>query len=268
MNKPSTTLESLSEKANRNPWAYTLVVLTIWVMVVLGGELLYAEVSSGLEEYISSEIMVTLIVATLFLLIVVTIFRWWSQVGMKRPDDWGNLWLLWLPILLLILMLKLAESTGYPVGRVWWVVLFNTLMVGISEELMFRGILFFGASSRFGWQRAVWISVSCFVLMHLFSGLILGNLGIAIFQALMAAFFGVWSVALRLRLNSILPLMVLHWLWDFGVVSLNTRGDITTILGAGLPLLSALILFLYGLWLLEDYKGGGFVVSDHKSIEV
>lgn len=268
MNNRITYLESLREKADRNPWAYTLVAFIIWMTFILGGELQYAGVSSDLEELISSEFMITFIVATLFLLIVVIIFRWWSQVGIKRPDNWGDLRLLWLPILLLILMLKLAESTGFPVGRVGWVILVNTLMVGISEELIFRGILFFGASSRFGWQRAVWISVSGYGLMHLFSGLILGNLSIAIFQALMAAFFGVWSVALRLRLNTILPLMVLHWLWDYGVVSLNTQGDVTTILGVGLPLLSALILFLYGLWLLEDYQGGGFVGSDHKSIEV
>jgi membrane protease YdiL (CAAX protease family) len=268
LNDRITNIESIREKADRNPWVYTLVVLIIWVTTLFGGELLYAGFSSSLEELNSSEIRIPLIVATLFLLIVVTIFGWWSQVGIKRPDNWGDLRLLWLPILLLILMWKLAESTGFMVGRVWWVVLVNTLMVGISEELMFTGILIFGASSRFEWQRAVWISVSCFGLMHWFSSLILGNLGVAIFQALMAIFFGVWSIALRLRLNTILPLMVLHWLWDFGVVSLNTRGDVATILGVGLPILGTLILFFYGLWLLEDYKGVGFGASDYKSIEV
>jgi membrane protease YdiL (CAAX protease family) len=268
LNDRITNIESIREKADRNPWAYTLVVLIIWMMIILGGELFYKMSSSNLEELISSKIMITLIVGTLFLVILVSIYNWQSQVGITRPDNWRDLQLLWLPILLLILIWKLVESTGLPAGRVWWVVLVNTLMVGISEELMFTGILIFGASSRFEWQRAVWISVSCFGLMHLFSSLILGNLGVAIFQALMAIFFGVWSIALRLRLNTILPLMVLHWLWDFGVVSLNTRGDVATILGVGLPILCTLILFFYGLWLLEDYKGVGFGASDYKSIEV
>lgn len=51
----------------------------------------------------------------------------------------------------------------------------NTLMVEICEELMFRGILFYGTSSSFGNRRAVWITGILLGSVHTLNGLITGD---------------------------------------------------------------------------------------------
>jgi membrane protease YdiL (CAAX protease family) len=161
---------------------------------------------------------------------------------------------LWLPLLALVLILLLVESCCLPEDRALWFILINTLLVGSSEELMFRGVLFFGAFSKYGWWRAVWITSLTFGLIYILSGLLTGSIGATLLRALLAILFGMWMAALRLRLNTIIPLIILHWLWDLGVISLNAQEGVTTILGSGLPILFAFILFLYGLWLLEGYQ--------------
>ena len=236
---------------NRNPWTISLLVLVLWMVIVFGGELLQAGSTTSLDALVSNGVVVALVLAPLFLLIVVAYYKWWIPVGLKGPDRWRDMRLLWLPVVVLILIWMVAESSGLPEGRVFWFIMINTLLVGISEELMFRGILFYGAASKFDWRRAVWITALVFGLIHALNGLITGDIGAAVLQALLASLFGVWTVALRLRLNTVIPLMILHWLWDFGVFSLSAPGGVTTIFSAGLPILFAIILFLYGLWLLN-----------------
>ena len=203
---------------------------------------------------VSESILWALVLTILFLFIVVAYFKWWRLVGLQGPDRWRDLRLLWLPALAIILIWMLVESSGFPSRQVLWYMLINTLLVGIAEELMFRGILFFGATSRYGWHRAVWVTAVICGLIHAVNGLITGDIPAALLQAMMAFLFGVWTVAARLRLNTIIPLIILHWLWDFGVFSLSTPGGVTTIFGIGLPILFAVILFLYGLWLLDGYQ--------------
>ena len=238
----------------RNPWTISLVVFIIWFIIVIGGERLQAGGTASLEALVSGSILWSLVLVLLFLFLVVVYFKWWQRVGIKGPDNWRDLRLLWLPVITLILIWMLVESSGFPTHQAFRFILINTLLVGISEELMFRGILFFGASSKYGWWRAVWITALIFGLIHSLDGLITGNFTAALLQALLTFLFGVWMAAVRLRLNTIIPLIILHWLWDFGVLSLAAQGGITTILGSGLPILFAVILFLYGVWLLDGYR--------------
>ena len=238
----------------RNSWTISLVVFIIWFIIVIGGKLLQAEGNISLDALISEGILWALVLVLLFLILVVAYFKWWRLVGLQGPDSWRDLRLFWLPVLAMILIWMLVESSGFPPHRALWFILINTLLVGISEELMFRGILFLGASSKYDWQRAVWITAVIFGLIHALTGMITGNFTAALLQAMMAFLFGVWTAAVRFRLNTIIPLMILHWLWDFGVFSLSAQGGVKTLLGAGLPILFAIILFLYGLWLLDGYR--------------
>ena len=224
------------------------------MVIVFGGELLQAGGTASLDTLVSGGILWALVLAPLFLFFVVAYYKWWRQVGLKGPDRWRDLRLLWLPVMAIILIWMLVESSGFPPGQALWFILINTLLVGISEELMFRGILFFGASAKYGWWRTVWITAVIFGLIHSLNGLITGNFTAALLQALLAFLFGVWTAAVRIRLNTIIPLMILHWLWDFGVFSLGGQGGVKTILGSGLPILFAIILFLYGLWSLDGYR--------------
>jgi membrane protease YdiL (CAAX protease family) len=93
-------------------------------------------------------------------------------------------------------------------------VVINTPMVGISEELMFRGILFHGASSSFRIWRTAWITSIIFGARHVLNGFISGNFNASILQAFCVFMFGFYMVALRVRLGTIIPGIIIHWLWD------------------------------------------------------
>ena len=125
-------------------------------------------------------------------------------------------------------------------------VIINTLMVGISEELMCRSILFHGTSSSFGIWRAVWITAIIFGSVHILNGFVTRDFSASTVQALFACMFGFWMVALRVRLDTIIPGIVIHWVWDCLAFMTNSRG--------GLLLLSfEFVLFFYSFWLFRNY---------------
>lgn len=202
-----------------------------------------------LDELAKSQIIFGVLAAAVFLLGAISYLKWWPRVRGKGPDNLRDLRLLWLPALVLFLLLLILLFTGLPTGTVLMFIIINTLLVGISEELMFRGILFHGASSSFGIWRAVWITAVLFGLVHALNGFITGNFAAGAVQAFFAGMFGVWTVALRARLDTIIPVIIIHWLWDCLLF-------LAGFLGGMLLLPFALALFIYGLWLLRDYRHG------------
>ena len=237
-------------KENRSPIVFTFIVWLIWLAIVIGGEIAQAGGPTGLDALVSTQIVISLVVAPLFLLAVVAYKKWWKEVGLKAPDNTRDLRLLSLPALALLVMLVMGITGGIS-SDILIFILINTLLVGISEELMMRGILFHGVSFGRSAVQTVWITAVLFGLMHALNGFLTGAFAPAIFQAVLATGFGVWIGALRIRLNTILPLMVLHWLWDFSVFSLSQG---ISVLAQYLPIAFALVLFLYGLWLLRGYQ--------------
>lgn len=243
---------------SRKPWPISLVIFAIWVIVVVGvGLLQVGGKPTQLDELIKNQIALGVLVAVIFLPGIITYLKWWAQVGGKGPDNLQDLRLLLPPALSLLILLLIVLFTGLPPTRVLVLVVVNTLMVGISEELMFRGILFHGASSSFGTWHAVWITAILFGSVHIFNGLITGDFRASEVQALFAGMFGVWTAVLRVLLDTIIPVIIIHWLWNCLIFLAGSPGEVV------LPL--ALLLFIYGLWLLQKYRHGK-VNSQGKSI--
>ncbi|AKJ37550.1 CPBP family intramembrane glutamic endopeptidase [Methanosarcina barkeri] len=233
---------------SRKPWPTSLGIFAVWLIVVVGGGLLQVKGQpTQLEELVKSQLIYGVLTAIVFLSVVITYFDWWDKVGWKGPNDLHDLRLLWLPALFLFIMLVIVLFTGLPPIRILLIVIINTLMVGISEELMFRGVLFHGASSSFGIWRAVWITAIVFGSVHTLNSLITGDFNASVFQAFFAGMFGVWAVALRVRLDTVIPLIIIHWLWD--CLAFLTGSSAGLVL-----LLFSFILFLYGIWLLRGFR--------------
>ena len=106
--------------------------------------------------------------------------------------------------------LSLGAVQGLPAGNVVLFVLISTLLLGVSEELKFSGILWHGASSRHGFWTSVAITPVLFGGIHALNGLITGDFAGALVQALSAMMFGVWIRALRLRQHSTFPAVLVH----------------------------------------------------------
>lgn len=233
--------------ASRKPWPTSLVIFVIWVIVTVGvGLLQVGGQPTQLDELVKNQIALGVLVAVIFLPGVITYLKWWKPVGWKGPDNLRDLRLLLPPALSLLILLMIVLFTGLPSTGVLVFVVVNTLMVGISEELMFRGILFHGASSSFGTWRAVWITAILFGSVHTLNGLITGDFRASEFQAIFAGMFGVWTAVLRARLDTIIPVIIIHWLWDCLSFLTDSHGGIVFSL--------ALVLFVYGLWLLREYR--------------
>jgi hypothetical protein len=234
---------------SRKPWPISLGIFTIWLIVVVGGGLLQVRGQpTQLDELVKNQLIFGVLGAVVFLTGVISYLNWWDQIGWKGPNNSRNMHLLWLPAIFLFFLLVIVLFTGLPPTRILLIVIINTLMVGISEELMFRGLLFHGVSSSFGIWRAVWITAAIFGSVHTLNGLITGDFKASVVQAFFAGMFGVWAVALRVRLDTVIPLIIIHWLWDCLAFLLTGSSQ------GLLLLLFSLILFFYGIWLLRSFR--------------
>ncbi|HMQ54605.1 MAG TPA: type II CAAX endopeptidase family protein [Anaerolineae bacterium] len=247
-------------KPGRNNFVLSLVIMVIWLLIVLGGELLQAGAGS-LDALVTQRIVISLIAAPLFLVGVIAYFKWpWAEMGVKAPQPASSSWRLGWPAALFILaFVGIGVAGGLPPAQVVFFVLINTLLVGVSEELMFRGIMFWTALPRFSIWPAIWITSLLFGGVHTLNALMTGDTIAGVGQALQATLFGVWITAIRLRTRSILPAMLIHGLWDFSVFLMGASaaaaasadiepGAAQKLIG---PVLLELPLFLYGLWLLR-----------------
>jgi hypothetical protein len=254
-------LEKTKMNASRKSWPISLVIFIVWLSFIVGGGLLQIKGHHiQLERLVEKQIMFGELVEIVFLTGVITYLRWWPQVGWKCPNNFRDLRLLWPPALSLLFMLMIVLCANLPSFSVLMIVIINTLMVGINEELMFRGILFYGASSSFGIWRAVWITAIIFGSVHILNSLITGDFRDSILQAFFAGTFGIWAAALRIRLNTIIPVIIIHWFWDCLAFLANSIWDL-----ALLPF--SLILFIYGLWLLRNYRRGEIELLRDKLIQ-
>lgn len=87
-------------------------------------------------------------------------------------------------------------------------------LVGVSEEVMFRGIILRGLLARMGPGRAILLSSAAFSAMHSIN-LAAGLSPVAVASQMMFTFaFGLAFAGLAFRINSLVPLIVLHALWD------------------------------------------------------
>ena len=237
-------------KKQKSPLLFTLVVWVIWLAITLGGQIWQAGSGTSLDALATESIIYSVIAAIIFLLIVVAYKKWWSEVGVKGPDDRRSLRLLWLPALLILILIVMGFTSGVA-SNVLLIILINTLFVGISEELMMRGVLLHGFSFGRSAVSAVLIVAVLFGAMHALNGFLTGEFGPALFQAVMSVGLGVWVGALRVRLNTVIPVMILHGLWDFGVFAVGAGGSVV----AGmLPIAFAVIMFIYGIWLLRGIR--------------
>jgi len=251
-------------KEKRNLLSISLIVMVVWVIIVLGGEILQAGQGS-LDALVTEQIVIALIVAPLFLFGVIAYFKWDKrELGLKAAQNWR---ILWLPALFVLAFLSAGVAFGLPPAQMIVFALVNSLLVGVSEELMFRGIIFRGALAQpqFKIWLAIWLTAILFGAVHASNGFMTRDFVAGLAQALAATMSGLWLHAIRLRTKSLYPAMLIHGLWDFSlfvfVTSLGLAGATAASQTATeppslvqqllTPLILPLPLFFYGLWLLR-----------------
>lgn len=154
--------------------------------------------------------------------------RWsLSLLGLNRNGLWLSL-LCGLAVLLGRLLIILAidweispPQTSLP--RLLGDILFYIGLVGLVEELLYRGLVYHALEDWLGTRWAIWGSSLGFALWHIFGqGLLMG---------LVSFFIGLYFALFRWRAGGILGLIWLHGLWDLESVWLIASSS-QQILGA------------------------------------
>ena len=238
--------------------AISLAALVGWLLITV----VTGQIRSGghgqLSDAVSRGLGWPFLLAVLLLFAVVAWQRW-RDIGLNKLASARSLLLTWLPLLYIVVGLGLAVVFGLPpVGVLLWV-LFNSLLVGLSEELMFRGVLLQAFRHTVSIWPAVWLTTLAFGAIHMLNVFLTGDLRAASIQSVAAALSGLLFIALRLRTGSLWPCIVIHGLWDFATFTLaaardggspgSSSGPVT--LMTFVPILLVLPNGLYGLWLMR-----------------
>ena len=190
-----------------------LIALVIWVGITIGGGLIQAGGPSSMDELVSAGVVWGIPLAALFLLIV---YRGkWSQLGLVAPASWHAA----RPVVIAVaLLLVLAIANGLPALNVLLFLAINSMAVGVSEELAFRGVVLRGLLGRHPVRRAVLMSAVAFGAVHSLNALMTGEIVPALMQSCIAIGMGMWAANIRIRTGSLYPPMLLHGLWDLALL--------------------------------------------------
>ena len=202
----------------RVPFFPMLIVFVAWVAATLGiAQLMTAGTETTLEDLVTKGIAVGILVAMLITLVAVAFWRAWRETGFTRLGEKPMWFLVIVPALLIgVLLMRAILVPSFPLSVVL-LVMINTFFVGVSEETMMRGLFFSGVKNRFSFWPAVIATSLTFGAVHALNGFITGEFGMAVVQAGLATLSGTMFLAIRLGMGSIIPAIILHFLWDFSV---------------------------------------------------
>lgn len=171
-----------------------------------------------------------LLIAQMFLM-----SRWRVQerIGFRRPELLG--WVLGLPLLFMSVAVAVRGGFVHLDGvsvHTFIVFLVALGVAACAEELTFRGFLLAALLDRMSKVGAIAVSSAAFGAAHAIT--LLGGMSIigVAPQLLATALFGGLLALIRLRVGSLLPGIVLHFVWNFAVLSGQASGGVSPQLAA------------------------------------
>lgn len=202
----------------RAAWRFALGIFIIEAGTLVAIRGIVAGGGSSWWQYLMPFALV--LVPGIFIAVVLTRLRWWRRVGFTPLRDWRAPHLM-IPLLLILVL---------PVVGLWARGLMATTALVLSlqvsflvidifmEEVTYRGVIL-EAFVGLGIGSRVTLSAILFGLSHLDNLFLPGadELGVA-YQIFEAALVGVLFAAVRLRMNTIWPVMIVHGAYDLMLV--------------------------------------------------
>ena len=158
--------------------------------------------------------------------------------------------------LLVIASISIYEGSLFEEREILFFVIGTNLLVGISEELMFRGIVLHGFLVERTKLESVLLSSLLFSLLHsvnVLAGFSPADMSI---QLVNTFIFGVFASLMAIDIGTILPLMAIHAIWDT-IVSSNAFVMDHAVLVASFMLLEIVIAIVLLARLYRDEHGKG-----------
>lgn len=202
-----------------------VVHCTVWIGLILlvpGGDRVdYVDLGAVGTPWIR-QFVIPLLVVLVLQIVLVTRLGWWRPVLRDEEPSRrrGRAWMAPAIILFLGLGSFLDDGFASEAGASFLVgVAVTMLLVGLTEELTFRGILLVGARGALGSERSAFLfSSAMFGLFHLPNMLIGAGVGAALFQVVQTAIIGSALYSLRRASGGLLACVALHALYDFLLV--------------------------------------------------
>jgi membrane protease YdiL (CAAX protease family) len=149
---------------------------------------------------------------------------WWSSI-LREPSRTSRRWLIVFPVLVFVIGLATFLNDGFSgdAGASYVLGCAATVgLVGLTEELTFRGVLQVGGRRVFATERQAVIFASVlFGLFHTPNIIIGAEVGDALVQTVMTAILGMAFYCVRRVSGSLIPCIVLHGLYDFFLIQGN-----------------------------------------------
>jgi hypothetical protein len=236
-----------------------IIAVAIWVAITMGVGLVQVGPGTSLDKFASEQIVWGTPLAAAFMLLAAWMMGW-RDLGFNAARPASSWRLLWLPALLIcgFASTLILLDRSVPVN-ILMIVAINTLVVGISEELAFRGVLWGAARKALSFWGAFFLVTFCFGIVHVLNGLLTGQFASAGVQAFNAMLSGAAFLAIRIRTHSLIPVIIVHWLWDLAVFSVGVgREGPAPVAEPMAQLTGALIIVgpmaLYGLYLIRNSR--------------
>jgi len=225
-------------------WQMYLLVVVIYIAIIqLGGLLIGAGIENDTDssfptvEVMMREAIIPIALSVLFGALVASWLGWWGEILTDRRPV--QRWVRLVPIAMLIaavIAIDYANLADQAVGLVLSLLLL-VVLVGIGEELMFRGI---GVVSfrRDGFKegRVALYTSLIFGLVHVTNAITTGPQAIA--QAIVVSLAGYFLYLSRRVGGGLLLPVVVHSTWDLGLISPELGPDPRAYLGAAVPVLA------------------------------
>lgn len=239
----------------------TIFAVLIWAAITMGGGLIQAGPGTSLGSLVTEQILWGTPAAAAFIFVVAAAFGW-KDLGLNKPKTTGIWKFIWLPMLYILAFLGtgLTSANFSLTTNVVLIVMLNTMVVGFSEELAFRGLLWSSVRNMLPFWGAALFVCLCFGSVHIANALLTGEFGGALQQALFAGMSGMSFLAIRIRTGSLYPAMLVHFLWDFGIFlmgagkSSETAVESSAVSGLAVGLILIGPVFLFGLYLVRNER--------------
>jgi uncharacterized protein len=202
----------------RGPLRFAFGIFTIEAGTLIAIRGIVAGGASTWWQYLMPFALV--LVPAIFIVVVLTRLHWWRRVGFTRIGDWRAPHLV-IPLLLILVLPVVGLSAR---GVMATTALVLTLQIGFlvidifMEEVTYRGVVLQALAGLSSSSR-VTIAATLFGLSHIDNLFLPGadELGVA-YQIFEAALVGILFGAVRLRMNTIWLVMIVHATYDLMLV--------------------------------------------------
>ncbi|MEJ6403750.1 CPBP family intramembrane glutamic endopeptidase [Yoonia sp. 2307UL14-13] len=205
-----------------------LVTTAIYLVIVAIGLALIHQVDQGAygtPDMVRRFWVVELILTALTLFVALRYFGW-AAAGFGRLNVSALIWVLPAYSVLAVMIWDVWPSLTEISASLLFFLALTTLLIGFSEELMFRGILLRGAMTRLSVIQAMMLSAVAFSVLHVFNGFAGQSLDGTLQHVAFTFLIGFALAPIALKLGNLWPLIIWHWLWNFALFA----GSITDVI--------------------------------------